>query len=332
MINVAIIGLGTIAPIHLQAIQANKDAKLIAICDIDNSKQMKIDDVTFYDDMDKMLSIEKIDCVHLCLPHYLHISAIEKFAKAGINIFTEKPLGMTYEECTKVFCLEKEYNVKIGVCLQNRYNATTTNLLHAIKQGDYGDFLGSKGIVTWSRKKEYYNDAPWRGKSELAGGGVMINQSIHTLDLLSYIGGEIESIDAKIANLVLKDIEVEDSVMANLRYKNGANAMFFATNGYAQNSSVVLEFVYEKAIFTIDSDKLYIKQNGETKLICENQLLVGTKQYYGASHTMAINAFYNAILNDTKDYISVQEGAYSVKLINKIVVSSDTNSTINITK
>lgn len=331
MLKVGIIGLGTISSVHRNAINKSENAELVAVCDIKKEKKEDYAGVNFYTDIDQMLDSEKLDCIHVCLPHYLHVPTIIKCAKAGINVFTEKPLGLTYEECTSLFELEKECGVKIGVCLQNRYNATTLKIKEILEEKILGEFLGTKGIVTWCRTDEYYKESPWRGDFKYSGGGVMINQSIHTLDLLSYIYGDFENVNAKISNFSLKPYDIEDSVMARLKYKGSDKfAFFFATISYCDNSSVEIELCFEKGKLKMMDNKLYECSNEEVVLLTEDQSLTGFKDYYGASHIIAIETFYKALKDNTNEYISVQKAAYSIKLINSIVKSSDLNKEIEI--
>lgn len=298
MLKIGIIGNGTIAPIHMNGIRESQVAQITCICDC--NRQRSIEGVSFYTDIDEMLSSEQIDCVHICLPHYLHVPTVIKCAKKGIHVFVEKPLGLNYEETKSLFDLEEEYGVKIGVSLQNRYNLTTLKLKELIDSKEYGELLGSKGLVIWSRDDAYYEEAPWRGSLELAGSGVMLNQSIHTLDLLSYLGGSFCSVDAKISNFSVKKWEIEDSVMARLEYRDKqAFGVFFATNGYCSNSSVELEFVLEKATFRIKDSSLYQINlvTNESKLLCTDVASQTGKNYYGTSHTVAIKHFYNTRIN-----------------------------------
>lgn len=329
MLKVAIIGLGTVSPVHKKAIEDSEFAKLVAVCDIDKDKKSMVEGVNFYTDIEEMLDSEKLDCVHICLPHFLHFPAIVKCAKKGINVFTEKPLTLNYEEATKLFDLEETYHIKIGVCLQNRYNATSIKLKSLMQSKDYGKFLGSKGLVTWSRTMDYYNAAPWRGKINLAGSGVLMNQSIHTLDLLSYIGGDFDKINAKVTNFTLPLTEIEDTVVAHLKYKDSeATSIYFATIGYCTNSNIEIEMVFEKASFKIFDKKLYKYDiaTSERELICEDKNPEGLKHYYGASHFFAIDSFYAAIINNTNDYINVRQAAVSLKLIETIMESSQDNT------
>ncbi len=325
MLKIGIIGYGTIAPIHKHAIEQVPDVELTCICDIDITKRLP--DIGFYTDIDEMLQREELDAVHICLPHYLHVPMVKKCAEKGLDIFVEKPLGITYEDASSLFGLEETYGVKIGVSLQNRYNITSVRLKEIVEQQTYGKILGSKGLVTWCRKNEYYKDAPWRGKLAQAGGGVMLNQSIHTLDLLQYIGGTFKNVEAKVSNFTLKEQEIEDSVMAHLEYVDSdASSLFIATNSYCINSSVEVEFVFEHAIFRIKDSKLYkiCEEFNTQELICEDDTLPGSKSYYGVNHTAAIKDFYNG------SYVSLQEGAAPLKLIDGIMESSRTNERIEL--
>lgn len=320
MLKVAVVGLGTISPIHLYAIEKSNLGELVCVCDINESKREGIT-VPFYTDMKEMIEKETFDCVHLCLPHYLHGEAIKLFASHKINIFTEKPVALSYDEAAALFELEEGF--KIGVCLQNRYNETTVALKELLDSKKYGAFKGMKAMVTWCRTQAYYDESPWRATMKQAGGGVMINQTIHTLDLMQYIAGEFASIKGLVGNLSLPDIEVEDTVSALAVYKNGGTGLFFGTNAYCTNSSVEMEIICEDAVLRMMDSKCYVVKEGcEPELICEDGKLEGSKHYYGASHFYAIEKFYQAMIDDTMDYISLEEGAKSLKIINDITQSA----------
>lgn len=329
MLKIAIIGLGTISSIHRYAIENDTRVSLVAVCDIDEGKKNNYANIPFYTSVEKLLSSESLDCVHICLPHYLHAPVILQCAKKGLHVFTEKPVALSYTEARPLFNLEKTYRVKIGVCLQNRYNNTTVLAKKLIKSQKYGKFIGSKGIVTWGRTMDYYNEGRWRGSMHESGGGVMINQTVHTLDLLQYIAGPIQSVLGMKNNFSLKETEIEDTVCAYFKYKDGTTGIFFGTIAFCTNSSVEMEFVCEKGILKIHDNKLFYYNNDEEiELLCEDKKFQSTKQYYGAGHIEAIESFYSAILDNTHDYIHVQEGAEAVKIIDKIVLSSNSNNEI----
>ena len=245
-LRVGVIGLGDVSMIHLHSIKSSEKAELVAVCDIDETKSSLIENVNFYTDYIEMIQKEQLDCVHICLPHYLHYPVTKDVANLGVNVLLEKPLCLDTEEAEKFIELSDSTDTNICICLQNRYNNTVENLKEIINSDVYGKVIGIKGLVTWNRPKEYYTVKPWRGKMDLAGGGVMINQAVHTLDLMQLLGGKIESIKGNVDNFLDYDIEVEDTANAIINFENGAKGVFFATIANATNSSVEIEVVLEK--------------------------------------------------------------------------------------
>ncbi|MED3562078.1 Gfo/Idh/MocA family oxidoreductase, partial [Bacillus xiapuensis] len=239
-----------------------------------------------------------------------------------------KPLTLNYEEGLALAALqENNKDIKICVCFQNRYNETFEMLQELVVSGEYGKVIGIKGLVAWFRPKDYYHVKPWRGKMKYAGGGVMINQSIHTLDLMQLLGGEMESIKGSIDQLLDYGIEVEDTATAHIKFKKGASGLFFATNANVENSSVELEVILEKEKFTI-KDSILTRGHEQKEVLIEDTKMPGTKFYYGASHVKLINHFYSCIANDTQDYVNVKDALTSMKMIDAIRKSSEEKKAI----
>ncbi|HZG73294.1 MAG TPA: Gfo/Idh/MocA family oxidoreductase [Chondromyces sp.] len=325
MLKIAVVGLGDISQIHIPAIQNSTKAELVAVCDTNEELRNTVENANFYTDIEEMLQKEELDCVHICLPHYLHYSATKACVEKGIHVFLEKPLARSAEEGMFIVELAEAHpDVKICVSLQNRLNETFIKLKEIVGSGELGQVTGVKGLVTWFRPKSYYDVKPWRGKMKLAGGGVMINQSIHTLDLMQLIGGEIDTIRGSIDQLVDYGYEVEDTAVANIKFKNGATGLFFATTTYATNSSVEFQVILEKGKLTIKDSILTMTNNeGVKQRIEEDSKLPGSKFYYGASHATLINQFYDAIINKTEDYIHVHDAQKSMEMISAIRKSSE---------
>lgn len=327
--RVGIIGLGDVSGIHINAIKSNENLELVSVCDIDDTKRNTVENVNFYNDYIEMIKNENLDCVHVCLPHYLHYDVTEKIASLGVNILLEKPLCINLDEVEKFEKLYENTNVDICVCLQNRYNETFEKLNEILKNYNQEDILGIKGIVTWSRQRSYYEDKPWRGSMKLAGGGVMMNQSIHTLDLMQLLGNKIKSIKGNICNLTNYDIEVEDTSNAVINFEKGYKGMFFSTIAYSQNSNVEFEVSLKDVRYLIKDNVLYeIKDEKRTKII-EDDKLDGSKHYYGASHKKLINHFYDCIGKNSKEYVTIKDAINSVKMIDSIVKSSNENKELN---
>lgn len=327
MKKAAIIGLGDIAGIHIRAIEANPDIALVAVCDTDEGRREAAPaGVAFYTDYQEMIQAEKPDVVHICLPHYLHAQVSEAAAAMGVHVFCEKPVAMNTAEAEAFAAFEADHpDIHIGVCLQNRYNESVERLKEIVDSGQYGAVTGARGIVPWCRTKEYYDCKPWRGKWETAGGGCMINQSVHTLDLLYYLGGPVKGIKASVSQLLDYGIEVEDTVSACLTYENGAQGLFMATNANFKNESVQIVVMLEQAEFAIMDNALYrMMPDGSRELLVEDAKLPGTKFYYGASHGKLIGKFYEALEADSQDYLHVRDAVMSIRLIDTILESGRT--------
>ena len=334
MMKAAIVGFGTISIVHIDAIATNPGMELVAICDINEELASKVPaGVKFYTDYKKMAEEVKPDVIHNLLPHYLHYPVTKDLVEMGFNVFCEKPIALNTKEAEQFCQLEKDHpEVKIGVCLQNRMNETTEALKEIIESGEYGKIVGIRGFVPWRRGKEYYDAQPWRGKWKYAGGGSMINQSLHTLDLLYFLGGDIAKLHAVVGQTnEYPEVEVEGDIIARLEFANGANGLFFATNNNWTNESVQIRVAMEKGIFHIEDSTLYrIEADASRTVICKSPKLEGIKFYYGSSHTRLIARFYEAVKNNTDDYMHISEGAMIVKLMDSIFRSSNTGRIVEV--
>ena len=199
--NACIVGYGAIGPVHAESLTKLKNVTLYAICDIDKERADKgAEDygAKAYYSFDDCIKDENIDVVHICTPHYLHFEMICKALENGKIVIAEKPVVMKRSEFDY---LAKNYDTsKIYPIVQNRKNACMEELDRIVATEDVGKFLGVKGILTWHRDEEYYSSAEWRGTKECEGGGVLINQAVHTLDLMMYFGGKAKKVCASMSN------------------------------------------------------------------------------------------------------------------------------------
>ena len=334
MMKAAIIGFGTISIVHIDAIASNPGMELVAICDIKEELAAKVPaGVKFYTDYKQMCEEVKPDVVHNLLPHYLHYPVTKELVEMGFNVFCEKPIALNSKEAQQFCQLEKDHpQVKIGVCQQNRINETTEALKKIIDSGEYGKIVGIRGFVPWRRDKTYYDAQPWRGKWKYAGGGSMINQSLHTLDLLYFLGGDIARLHAVVGQTnEYPEVEVEGDIIARLEFANGANGLFFATNNNWANESVQIRVAMEKGTFHIEDNTLWkIEADGSRTVVCKSPRLEGIKFYYGSSHTRLVARFYEAVRNNTDDYIHISEGAMIVRLMDSIFRSANTGRMVEV--
>lgn len=330
MLKSAIIGLGTVSSVHYNGIKKSRNGELVAVCDIDESRQFVYEDIPFYSNVEKMLDSVKLDVVHICLPHHLHHAISKLCAERGVHVFQEKPLAISYKEGLETQKIAEKSDVKIGICFQNRYNKSIKELKRILEEEDTSWIVALKGLVAWNRPEIYYQSQPWRGDWETAGGGTIINQAIHTLDLMQWFGGDLRFCKASLSNLTNMDIEVEDTAVANFTYDNGTRGFYMSTNAHALNSSVEFEVVTQKATYMIKENALFrITAEYGMEKITEDEVVEGTKFYYGASHATAIQKFYDAVENDTDDYISVASALPSMLMIDAMKKSSEENRSLD---
>ena len=289
--NICIVGFGAIGPVHADSINMIESVTLYGICDIVKERADKAAEKygckAFYS-FDECLLDKNIDSIHICTPHYLHYDMIKKAIQANKKVVAEKPIVMKKDEFS---ALLKDYpDAPIFPIVQNRTNLCIKELKNIIDTDQsMGKLTAVKGILTWYRTAEYYNSSIWRGTKLYEGGGVLINQAVHTLDLMIYLGGKVSSVTASASNKSLRGvIEVEDTIDALLQYENGAKGIFYATNAYTSNSPVQLELEFENASFKYMSGKLY----RDNELICTDDAKFLGKAYWGSGHERTLYDLY----------------------------------------
>lgn len=326
-LGVSIIGCGSIFINHVNAIINSDLVDLVSVVDIDEEKAKEIAKnygCKYYANYKEMLQDDHVGVVHICTPHYLHGSMAIDAMKSGKHVLVEKPMGINEEVAKEMIEVSKVTKRHLGVSFQNRYNPTSIKAKEIIKQGTLGKVIGIKGIVTWCREKEYYTESSWRGKWSTEGGGALINQSIHTLDLMEWLVGDIEKIEGHASTRVLKGvIEVDDTAEATLYYKNGARGIFYATNNFTMNSPIEVEIHLENGTLRISDSQLVQKVNGSYEVIADDTNNdTGAKSYWGKGHEKMINKFHKSVIeNDYNGYVTGSEGIKSLKIIDGIYKS-----------
>jgi predicted dehydrogenase len=332
MIRTALIGLGVIGRVHIAAVESLQNAVLAAVCDTDPSKKSLVPAGTpFYTDYEEMFRRETPDVVHICLPHFLHYPLARAAAEAGFNIFAEKPLAMNGEEAAEYVKLEDRCGVKICLCLQNRLNPTTETLYRLLRSGDYGALTGIRGSVAWYRSRDYYRAGPWRGIMAQAGGGCMINQAIHTIDLMQYFaGGPPARVRGNVAQLLDYGLDVEDTAAAHFEFESGAAGFFTASVANYADENVELSLRCEGGEFLLRDKKLFRLRGEEHELLAADAAEFSGKAVYGNSHVKLIDRFYRVLETGGGPYIHPGEGVPSLTIIDAIRESNRTGKTVSV--
>lgn len=298
--RVGVVGCGGIAQVHGAVLQELPGVELAACADIRPERAQAFAE-TFggvpYPSLEDMLEKEGLNCLHICTPHYLHTPMAKLAAERGIHVFTEKPPVMNRAQWEEFQALEQA-PVRVGVCFQNRYNQSVHLLKEVLASGEAGKVLGARAFVTWHREAPYYTESGWRGSLETEGGGVLINQSIHTLDLLVQFLGRAKGVEATMANHHLKGvIEVEDTLEAYLDFE-GAHALFYATTAHCADSPVLVELTCENVTLRMEEQEVALSWKDGTKehfSLAQPKSSATGKAYWGASHGLCIGDFYHCL-------------------------------------
>lgn len=319
--RVGVIGLGAISPLHIMAI-LKYGQKITAICDVDSEKRQKVNaefglNAEEYGDYNALLASGKVDVVHVCTPHYLHAEIICTALGANIHVLCEKPLAINFEQLNAIEKAVNNSSATLGVCFQNRYNASVLYLKEFFKDKE---IIAASANLVWNRGKDYYSSAKWRGKKQYEGGGVMINQAIHTLDLLQWFCGMPESVIAHCSNNSLKNvIDVEDTAFGCFTLKNGGNFIINATNSAASCFPIILMFQSKNDAVELSGDNLIV--NGKFVTKSDGAPIFG-KEEWGVGHDKLIKEFYNCLENGKNFPIDFYEASKTVKLILKMYQSN----------
>lgn len=318
-IKAAVVGCGNISKTHLPILSGMENVELVAACDnvAERAEECgKKYGCKAYHSFDDLLLGENLDCVHICTPHYLHVPMAVKALENGINVLCEKPCAITREGLERLGRAVQKSTAVFGVCFQNRYNASVKKAMELIEGGTPGLLTAERANVDWFRDKAYYSDG-WHGKKALEGGGLLINQAIHTSDLLRYFArSETEKLSARVFSDSLKGvIEVEDSAMVRYIYKNGVIAVLSATNGFSLNADVSIELFFDSgAVLRLEGADLYLSENGKSfeKLELEGSASCYGNSYWGNGHTALIRDFYRCLETGEHFPVDFAQGAAAV--------------------
>lgn len=320
--KIAIVGCGRIAPVHAQALKQIAGVHLIACVDIDRQKAEAFAaeyGIQAFTDYREMLDSVKPDVVHICTPHHLHVQMAEQALQQGIHVMLEKPAAISETGFHHLVQLQQSSTARVGVCLQNRYNASISHLKELLLGGALGAVRGARCILTWKRNEDYYSDG-WHGRRETEGGGVLINQAIHSMDLLVYLLGPAREVQAAMHNRHLQGvIQVEDTLEAYIRFGD-APALFYASLAYSADAPVLLEIDCEHATCCLQGEELTLTwRDGRRETADHSQLADGGFVYWGSSHRLCIADFYQSIMENIpfpitpysiKDTMSLVYGCY----------------------
>ena len=323
-LKVAVIGCGRISMMHLVPASVLEESELVACCDIKEDRAnaaAKEYGIRAYTDYKEMIEKEELDAVHICLPHYLHTKVACYAFEHGINVISEKPMDIDYASAENAVKVAKDKGVLYGVIFQCRYNNSAQLVKKAVTSGKLGKIISARSTLTWTRSDDYYSKSDWKGTWDKEGGGVIIDQAIHSMDLVNWlIDSEIDTISVGMENRGHKKVFVEDSAEGLIKYKNGTVYGFWCMNNYGCDEPIEIRLFCEngKVVFTYDD--AYIDYNDGTHEEAHKDLSLKRygerhKAYWGSTHVIQIKQFYRSCLGLEELEISGEQALKTHKLI-----------------
>jgi predicted dehydrogenase len=239
---------------------------------------------------------------------------------AGVDVILEKPLAHSLADAERIIAAADQHpGSRIGVCFQNRYNATVAAVRSLLDSGDLGAVTGSAATVLWHRTPAYYQAKPWRGRREQSGGGVLINQAIHTLDLVQWLVGDVTTVAGRAGTYSLNSvIDVEDTAHLVLGHEGGARSVFFATVANTVDAPVTLDLTTENATLHRRKDLTVVWSDGRTELVSERSAASAGRAYWGVSHQLLIADFYARRGEPEPFWISPREALKSLTILHDL--------------
>ncbi len=337
-LKIGIIGAGNIAKVHAQAIQASSNSVLYSVYSRTDKNARDLAGkygIKGYTDWNSFISDPELDAVSVCSPSGNHLDYGGMAAMAGKHVIVEKPIEVTLGKARQLTKVCKENNVALAVIYQSRWIRAIEELKKSLDKKKIGRIFMGDAYIKWHRGQDYYDSAAWRGTLKLDGGGVLINQAIHTIDLLQWFMGDVESISGKIATLTHDRLEGEDNAVAIIKFKTGALGVIEGSTSIQPAQPRRIELHGEKGTIVLNGDDVKIsvanapdvdeeKEKGEAS--------GAASPFSGFSyepHKRQFEAIASAISRGQQPPVSGEESLKSLAIVLAIYESSKTNRPVN---
>lgn len=337
-IRIAVIGCGRIAKNHFASIQQYpNDFELVAVCDNNQQalEQAKTEyQVTGYLSLTELLANEQLDAISLCTPSGIHPEQAIEVAEAGIHVISEKPMATRWKDGVDMVKACDKAGVRMFVVKQNRRNTTLQLLKRAMEEGRFGRIYMVNLNVFWTRPQEYYDTAKWRGTWELDGGAFM-NQASHYVDLIDWLIGPVEKIQAMTGTLA-RDIEVEDTGVLNIKWRNGAmGSMNVTMLTYPKNYEGSITILGEKGTVKVGGVAVNEIQHWEFEDEQDydkdiEQANYQTTSVYGFGHPLYYKNIIDVLRGECEPETDGREGLKSLEVLIAAYLSARDNKTVSL--
>jgi predicted dehydrogenase len=321
--GVGISGAGTIGAVHAEALEGLEDARLVAVAtarEVTGRKLAEARGAEWHAGFEELLARPDVDVVILCTPSGLHPEEAVAAARAGKHVITEKPMAITLEGADRMIRACGEAGVTLSVIFQYRYNRDAVRLKRAVEAGLFGEPVLGNAFVHWHRTQAYYEESGgWRGTWALDGGGALMNQSIHAVDLLQWILGPVESV-CGYADTLAHDIEAEDTASAALRFASGALGVIQGTTSAHEDAPLRIEIRGTEGSASLEGQRLTAWQPGReeevpTPLELESLPQSRGNEPLGNAHRRQLKEIFAALREGREPPIPGEEARKPVEII-----------------
>jgi predicted dehydrogenase len=321
-IGFGIVGCGMIGKVQAEAIVSIPGARLLAVCARDEKRVEEFAakfGAACYTDYDHFLDHPGLRIVNICTPNGLHAEQGAAAARAGKNVLVEKPIDTTLEKADALIEACDRSGVKLGVIFQSRFLPAVQKIKRAIDEGRLGRLMMGGAYVKWFRAPEYYAGS-WHGTIAMDGGGALINQAIHTVDLLQWMMGPVDMAFAMKAAQRYPQIEGEDTLVASLRFKNGSLGVIEAATSVKPGFKRRLEISGERGALILDGDAIgcWAIDGDKEEAGGGEQITDGSANPAAISnegHRLQIEDMMRAVIEDRAPMIDGREGRKSLEVV-----------------
>ena len=338
-----IIGCGMISHFHARAVADCENAKLVGCFDVHTPSAQRLAEAvgcTAYETLDEMLANPEIQVVTIGTPSGAHLEPAVAAANAGKHVIVEKPLEITLARCDAIIRACRENGVKLATIFPSRFHDAATRIKEAVDGGRFGRLTMGDAYVKWFRTQAYYDSGAWRGTWKLDGGGALMNQAIHSVDLLTWLMGPVAEIRAMVGCLDHERIAVEDTAVASLRFVNGALGVIEASTAVFPGYLKKVEIHGSKGSATLEEEDIirweFAEKTPEDEAIYEkmhSKISTGGGAADPAAighhgHARLFADVLRAIETGTEPKINGEEGRRSVEIILAIYQSAESGSAV----
>ena len=344
-IGFGVLGLGMIADFHVKAIQELSGCRFVAGYDTIPGRAAEFcgkNGGTGYDDLNAFLADKNVDIVTIATPSGLHLDSALAAVRAGKHIIVEKPLEITAARCDAIIAEARANKVKVATVFPSRYHAPSALIKKAIEAGRLGKIVLADAQIKWFRTQQYYDSGKWRGTWQLDGGGALMNQGVHAIDLLQWFMGDVSEVFAQTATLAHERIEVEDTAAVVLKFANGAIGVIEGTTSAYPGFLKKIEICGSKGCITMEEENIitwkFAEEQPEDEEI-RKKYGAATATGGGASdptaighhgHKMLFETFVEAVRENKPVALDGAEGKKSVEIIEAAYRSAKSNSPIKL--